>query len=69
MEKNKIVLFNDKKDCTGCGCCFLVCPSHAIKMETDEEGFDYPNIDHSKCIKCSLCVRSCPIIGKDNERD
>ena len=30
-------------------------------MVEDEEGFEYPQIDESKCIDCCQCVRVCPI--------
>ncbi|SEL72675.1 Coenzyme F420-reducing hydrogenase, beta subunit [Butyrivibrio sp. ob235] len=58
-EKEKIVLFESKEKCCGCGACMNVCPKHAISMETDEYGFVYPNIDYSKCVGCGLCKKSC----------
>lgn len=36
-------------------------------MKQDEEGFVYPVIDETKCIKCGLCVKTCPIINKQKE--
>lgn len=51
-----------KEDCCGCNACTNVCPKQCISMETDEEGFWYPEIDKSKCIDCDLCVKVCPII-------
>lgn len=37
---SSIVLFDDKKDCCGCGACMNVCPKNAIRMAEDfvEEG-------------------------------
>ncbi|MCI7112761.1 MAG: 4Fe-4S binding protein [Lachnobacterium sp.] len=29
-------------------------------MEKDYEGFEYPFIDSSKCVRCYLCVHVCP---------
>ncbi|MCD8385931.1 MAG: 4Fe-4S binding protein, partial [Bacteroidales bacterium] len=29
-------------------------------MEPDSLGFKYPNVDLSRCIDCSLCVKTCP---------
>ncbi|UWO79630.1 4Fe-4S binding protein [[Clostridium] asparagiforme DSM 15981] len=29
-------------------------------MLEDEEGFEYPQIDKSKCICCYQCLRVCP---------
>lgn len=38
---SSIVLFDDKKDCCGCGACMNVCPKNAIRMAEDEVGFVY----------------------------
>lgn len=57
----------DKKDCTGCSACYSICPTKAIAMQEDNEGFVYPVIDETKCIKCGLCKKICPCINnKDN---
>ena len=29
-------------------------------MVEDEEGFEYPKIDGSKCIRCYMCLNVCP---------
>lgn len=50
---------NNKKDCNGCGICTLGCPTNAIKMIEDKEGFFYPQIDEEKCIKCNKCKKTC----------
>lgn len=36
-----------------------ICPVDAIKMQSDEEGFLYPEIDNKKCIQCNACVQVC----------
>lgn len=54
-------LFERKEDCCGCFACYSVCSQDAIKMNEDLEGFVYPNIDLSKCIKCHMCEKVCPI--------
>ena len=36
MSKDKIILFDDKKNCCACGACMNVCPKDAIRMEEDE---------------------------------
>lgn len=48
-----------KKTCNGCGACSLVCPVNAIEMKEDSEGFLYPQIDESRCIKCNKCRKVC----------
>lgn len=40
-----------KEECTGCSVCINICPKKCIKMEYDEEGFEYPKIDKEKCIR------------------
>jgi ferredoxin len=37
-----------------------VCPRSAIIMVEDEEGFLYPFINDKLCIKCHLCIGTCP---------
>lgn len=53
-------LFGEKKDCFGCGACYAVCPSGAISMRMDEEGFYYPILDSDRCVGCDACVSVCP---------
>lgn len=48
-----------KADCSGCTACEEICPVHAIRMETDEEGFYYPVRVEDKCRHCGLCDRVC----------
>lgn len=56
----------DKKDnCCGCYACVNVCPKDCISMLEDSEGFNYPCVDKSKCVDCTLCEKVCPIINKD----
>ena len=57
----------EKKSCNGCGVCSLMCPTNAIEMIEDEEGFLYPKINEKKCIKCNKCRRICSNYPKRNE--
>ena len=61
MQKKAIELFADKQDCYGCTACYASCPTQAITMMPDEEGFLYPRINADKCIACGKCQRVCPI--------
>mgnify|MGYP005751012625 CR=1 FL=1 len=58
-EKDDIVLFHEKKECSGCGACQNACPKQAVIMQTDEYGFLYPHINPLKCVKCGLCKTVC----------
>ena len=33
----------------------------------DSEGFSYPVVDNTKCIKCGICIKNCPLINNHNE--
>lgn len=64
---NKPITENDKyfdtKDvfsCFGCNACKDICPTSAITMVEDKEGFKYPVIDEEKCIHCNMCRKVCP---------
>lgn len=61
---NKIdlpVLYERKEECCGCTACYAICHNDAISMVEDEEGFEYPQIDESKCVRCCQCIKVCPI--------
>ena len=49
-------------DCYGCSACYNICPSNAIEMKENEEGFKQPFINKEKCTNCGLCLNVCPVI-------
>lgn len=55
------VLYKRKEECCGCTACYAICPKAAISMAEDEEGFEYPQINESKCVRCFQCLQVCPI--------
>lgn len=65
-ERNLPDLWPEKDDCCGCSACYATCPKSAISMEADEEGFLYPVIDVSKCIRCGKCLSVC-VFKKDKK--
>ena len=60
-EKPIPILYERKEDCCACTACYAICPESAISMVEDEEGFEYPQIDDSNCIRCYRCIKVCPI--------
>lgn len=40
--------------CTGCGTCSDVCPTDAIKMESEKAVITW------ECTDCGVCTRVCP---------
>ena len=55
-----ISVFSRKENCYGCAACNSICPTNAIEMKPDNEGFLYPNIIKESCINCGLCQKVCP---------
>lgn len=48
-----------RENCCGCTGCQAVCPKNAISMQMDKQGFFYPVIDDTSCVKCGLCYKVC----------
>ena len=63
--ENIYIKTKDKYKCNGCTACMYVCPTHAIYMSEDSEGFIYPKIDESKCIHCGKCLKFCSNTNKE----
>lgn len=53
--------FCDDERCTGCMACVTVCPTNAIDIINDKEGFLVPRRNTSKCINCYTCNEVCQI--------
>ena len=63
-----MIRITDKHDCCGCGACARRCPQRCITMNTDAEGFLYPEADAAACTDCGLCGRVCPLLNRQEER-
>lgn len=48
-------------ECFGCGLCAVVCPSGALEIKLNRQGFFTPVADPGRCVKCGLCERVCPL--------
>ncbi len=57
---NAVPVFPDS--CTGCSACAAVCPTDAIVLSADPEGFFYPQVANSRCIRCGRCLALCPVL-------
>jgi NAD-dependent dihydropyrimidine dehydrogenase PreA subunit len=45
----------NKKKCTGCGMCAVVCPHRIFKMK----GGKAEAVNAEKCIECGACEKNC----------
>lgn len=52
-------VFELNGECTGCSACSIVCPTGAISMKKNKEGFFAPSINFDLCIKCGICKKVC----------
>lgn len=65
----RIPVFENLKvdECTGCEACAAICPVNCISFEENEEGFLYPFIKNSNCVRCNKCNKICPALNYKNK--
>lgn len=56
-----------KFECSGCTACYNACPTKAIDMIENKEGFKEPKVDTQKCIRCGLCDKVCVMQNSHNK--
>lgn len=69
MGFKSYIFTGQKPSCTGCGACFQVCAHGALSMQADDEGFLFPLMDESKCLKCGLCDKTCPVVNDGHQEN
>ena len=69
LKKNELKNVGEmnKNRCTGCRACEQLCPTKAISMNINKEGFIEPHVDKNKCINCRKCVIQCPQLKEKTE--
>lgn len=61
LRKKKTSKELPQEECTGCRACANACSKNCISFRKNKEGFLYPQIDYSECIRCGKCIKSCPV--------
>lgn len=64
--ESKAIQITRPERCSGCTACSQACPKRCITMQQDAEGFLYPHIDNTKCIKCGRCKVVCPVLHHEH---
>lgn len=54
--------------CCGCSACVAACPTGAISVRLDGEGFWRAAVDEGKCVSCGKCRKVCPFVERSGER-
>ena len=54
-------IFDKTKRCTGCAACVDACPTNALKLTMNKDGF-YEPVVIDTCIHCEKCIKICPSI-------
>ena len=60
--RDKTIRVVPHEKCTGCGACYNKCPTNAIEMKPDNEGFLFPEVQDN-CVSCGICRSVCPVLS------
>ena len=55
------------KKCTGCAACADSCPTGALHMSLNADGFYIPVLQEEKCVGCEKCIKVCPMLSDSGE--
>lgn len=64
VSKNEKFIICPEDKCTGCGACYEKCPTKAIQMKSDCDGFLSPVINEQLCVRCNTCKKVCQTNNK-----
>lgn len=64
-----MIEIHSKEKCCGCGACSDACPTSAIQLKSDNEGFWYPAVEKDRCIQCGACESVCPMLINAYQKD
>ena len=62
LPENTVALKVDKHLCTGCGACVSSCPTDALELIPDENGYYRSSVDYDRCVNCGKCINVCPAL-------
>ena len=67
--KNNVSRQVPSDKCCGCSVCYQICHLGAIKVTEDEYGCRVPAVDDDVCVECGKCLKACPILHSDENRN
>lgn len=56
-------------NCNGCGACYSICPTTAIAMKPDIDGFLTPVVNQKHCVSCGKCDLVCTAQNQKHEHE
>ena len=59
MKNNILDIEGQVNTCTSCQLCYAICPTKAISIKLDNEGFYRPIINENVCVSCGKCKEIC----------